>query len=443
MDNLETESKGKQRTRIDPFAAVFNSEVVPLLERDAECKLYAKTILQELIEKHPDQFSPSHLRTLERRVKEWREEHALGPEAFIPQVHPPGLEAQIDFTNGTPLGVTICGEPYPHKIGQFVLSHSGAQYAHPAPGESFPATLHLIQAAVSEMGGTPRTIRCDGLPACVQHGKPVQGYKDFLKLYKMNASVINPYRPNENGVVEQANFRLKAAIDQALILRGSRDFVSREEYAEFIKKVVRQYNRRPEIQERLKAERAHLRPLPAEPAPIYARTTSLVTKLSLIQVKGNRYSVPSRSIGRTVEVRLFDERLEVYHENTRVATWDRVQGKGEMRVDYNHVIEWLVRKPGSLAYCEYREQLFPTRIFRQAYAVLRGAPGVGGDAEYLRILQLAAKTEEAEVEAALELLLERGGALAAMDVWEIMAPPGGRMPSIPGYQLDMGLPDAT
>lgn len=440
--NIEAPNgKTRTRTRTDPFAETFDSDVVPLLKRDVNAKLHVRTILEELMVNHPGEFSRSHLRTLGRRVKEWREGNALGPEAYIPQRHPPGLEAQIDFTNGTSLGVTICGAPYPHKIGHFVLSHSGARYAQTATGESFPATLHLIQAALREMGGSPKIIRSDGLPACVQHGRPVQGYLDFLKHYQMRASVINAYCPHENGVVEQANFRLKVALDQALIVRGSRDFASQEEYGDFIKKVVGRYNRRPEIQEKLEAERARLRRLPAEPAPIYDRTTSLVTKFSLIRVKGGRYSVPSRLINMTVEVRIFDERLEVYHGDTQICTWGRVED--QTRVDYHHVIEWLVRKPGSFARCEYRDQLFPTQTFRQAHAVLRRAPGIGGDAEYLRILQLATKTEEEEVETALELLLEKGVAFTAMDVWEIMAPPGGRMPSIPGYQLDMNLPDAA
>ena len=93
MNNTKAPSNTKNRTRIDPFAEVFDSEVVPLLKKDVHGKLHARTILEELMEKHPEQFSWSHLRTLERRVKQWREEYALGPEAFIPQNHPPGLEA--------------------------------------------------------------------------------------------------------------------------------------------------------------------------------------------------------------------------------------------------------------------------------------------------------------------------------------------------------------
>ena len=439
----ERPNNDRKRTRIDLYAAVWDTDIAPLLEADVHEQLYARTILELLMEKYPTQFSWSHLRTLERRVKEWREEYGMGPEAFIPQEHLPGLEAQVDFTNGTSLGVTIRGESHPHKLGQFVLSHSKGRYAHPATEEAFPAVLHLIQAAVQQFGGAPTVLRSDGVPSCIQKGKPITEYRGFLRHYGMRASVINPYCPNENGVIEHANYRLKNSITQALIVRGNRDFGSVEEYAAFVQTVVDRYNLRPAIAAKLEVERSHLRPLPAEPAPIYETHSLLVDKYSLIRVKANSYSVPSKFIGKKLTVRLYDERLEIYHQDDLVASWDRVHGKGAIRVDYRHVIHWLVQKPGSFASCTYRDALFLTDVFRDAYAALRKALGFRADATYLRILYLAAMTEETEVEAALALLMGEGGTFDVSDVWQIMAPPGARMSRIPGYQLDMDFPEAA
>ena len=439
----EQPNNDRKRTRVDPYADVWDTDIVPLLKADVHGKLYARTILELLMEKYPTRFSWSQLRTLERRVKEWREEQDMGPEAFIPQEHLPGLEAQVDFTNGASLKVTIGGAAYRHKLGHFVLSHSKARYVHPATTESFPAVLHLIQAAVQRFGGAPTVLRSDGVPSCIQKGKPIIEYRGFLRHYGMRASVINPYCPNENGVVEHANFRIKNAINQALIVKGNRDFGSVEEYAAFVQTAVDRYNRRPAIAAKLEVERSHLRPLPAEPAPIYETNSLLVDKYSLIHVKANAYSVPSHFIGQQLTVHLYDDRLEVYHQEDLVASWDRVHGKGEIRVDYRHVINWLVQKPGAFANCAYRDQLFPTDVFREAYAVLRKATGFRADATYLRILCLAAMTEESEVEAALALLLEEGRTFDVTDVWQVMAPPGARMPAMPGYQLDMDFPEAA
>ena len=433
----------RKRTRVDPFADVYDSDIVPLLELDTQGQLYARTIMEDLMETYPDRFFWSQLRTLERRVKEWREEHGLGPEAFIPQDHLPGLEAQVDCTNATSLGVLIRGERYSHKLALFVLSYSGARYAHPATRETLPAMLRLIQAAVQKFGGAPAAIRSDGVPSCVQNGKPITGYQEFLRHYGMRASVITPYRPHENGIVEHGNFRLKNAITQLLILRGNRDFGSVEEYAAFVQTVVDRYNQRPEIADKLDLEHSHLRPLPAEPAAIYETATPVVDKFSLVQVKGNKYSVPNRFIGQKLSVRLYDERLEIYHQDALVAFPDRLHGRGMIKVHYPHVIRWLALKPGAFANCVYRDQLFPTETFREAYAALRQRAGSRADATYLHILRLAAVAEEAEVEAALALLLEDGVTFDETHVWQIMGPPGARMPSMPGYQIHMDFPKAA
>lgn len=376
-------------------------------------------------------------------MKELRQEHGLGPEAFVPQEHLPGLEAQVDFTSGAPLRVTIRGAAFAHKIGQFTLPHSKGRYAHPAAGETFPAMLKLIQAALDHFGGAPKVIRSDGVPSCVQNGKPSNEYEEFLLHYGMRARVINPYRPNENGVVEQANFRIKNAIDQQLIVRGSRDFNSVEEYTALVQTVVDRYNRRAAIAAKLEAERSHLSPLPAGHAPRYEILSPLVDKFSQVRVKSNRYSVPSRFIGRKLTVRLYDDRLEIYQDDDLVASWDRVHGSGEIRVDYRHVIHWLALKPGAFASCAYHDQLFPTDVFRDGHSMLRRAVGSRADATYLRILCLAAMTDEAEVETALALLLEEGEPFDVTDVWQVMATPGGRMPSLPGHQFDMDFPEAV
>jgi len=83
-----------------------------------------------------------------------------------------------------------------------------------------------------------------------------------------------------------------------------------------------------------------------------------------------------------------------------------LSGRNQHRIDYRHLIWSLVRKPGAFAnYC-YREELFPTTAFRRAYDGLLAAIPTKADAQYLRLLHLAASTSEAEVELAINLLLE-------------------------------------
>ena len=83
------------------------------------------------------------------------------------------------------------------------------------------------------------------------------------------------------------------------------------------------------------------------------------------------YSVSSRLIGERVEVRLYAEQVEVWYAQKVVDRMPRLRGRGQHRINYRHVIDWLVRKPGAFAAYRYRDDLFPTTTFRIAYDVLR------------------------------------------------------------------------
>ena len=99
-------------------------------------------------EKFPGRFSASQLRTLQRRLQDWRALHGPDREVYFPQEHPPGREAQIDFNHCNSLGVTIGGRPYRHLLIQPVLSHSGWRYAEVATGETFLALKQGLQNAL-------------------------------------------------------------------------------------------------------------------------------------------------------------------------------------------------------------------------------------------------------------------------------------------------------
>jgi hypothetical protein len=147
------------RTRPDPFIEVWEEEVEPLLRRDLEGALLATTILEWLEEHHPGQFSSSHLRTLQRRLRDWRALNGPEREVFFPQDHPPGREAQLDFTHGGELEVTIGKQPFPHLFFEFVLSYSGWRFVDLAFGETFEALRQGVQGALWTLGGAPQVVR--------------------------------------------------------------------------------------------------------------------------------------------------------------------------------------------------------------------------------------------------------------------------------------------
>jgi len=111
-----------------------------------------------------------------------------------------------------------------------------------------------------------------------------------------------------------------------------------------------------------------LRPLPDRRLENSTRVDLEVGPSSTIRLRHNTYSVDSRLIGETVDARLFSERIEVWYAQKKVDEFPRLRGENGHRVNYRHVIEWLVRKPGAFENYRYREDMFPSSLFRTANA---------------------------------------------------------------------------
>jgi hypothetical protein len=193
-------------------------------------------------------------------------------------------------------------------------------------------------------------------------------------------------------------------VEQALLLRGSRDFASMADYAQFLQDLFVQRN--AGRRQRLGEELAVMRQLPARRMESARRERVKVDSGSLIHVERNGYSVNSRLIGERVEARIYLDHIEVWYGQKKVETLPRLRGRAKHRVDYRHIIEWLVRKPGAFENYRYKEDLFPTSRFRMAYDALRETTPGRAVKEYLKILKLAAEEGETTVDEALRELLE-------------------------------------
>jgi hypothetical protein len=209
----------------------------------------------------------------------------------------------------------------------------------------------------------------------------------------------------QNGDVESGHRALKRRLEQALLVRGNRNFESVDAWQAFVDDVARKANagRGPRVAEELQV----MRELAVGKLPEYVEEYPQVSEWSTIRVKKCAYSVPSRLIGEVLKVRVFDDRIEAYYADELQLACERLRGRGQHRIDYRHVIWSLVRKPGAFARYVYREEMFPSLVFRRAYdAIQAAAAGSKGDLEYLRILHLAASTMQSDVEAALVCLLD-------------------------------------
>ena len=396
----ELERARTYRTREDPFARVWD-EVREKLK--IHPGLEAKTLFEDLKHRYPDRFGEGQLRTLQRRIKWWRALEGPPKEVYFPQVHRPGELCQSDFTSMNPLEVTIARRPFDHLFYHFTLTYSNWETGRICVSESFESVSEGLQAALWELGGVPRAHRTDRMSTAIKKTEDpdefTDRYRALLRHYGMEGAKTNPSSPHENGDVEERHHRFKKAVDQALMLRGSRDFESREAYGAFLRDVQGSLNRAR--RGRFEEELPLLRALPATRLEVCKRVRVRVRPSSTISVDRNVYSVESRLMGETVDVRLHAESVEVSYGQRRIDEIPRLRGRGKHRVNYRHIIDWLVRKPGAFEHYVYREELFPTSRFRMAYDSLRRGQPRTAVREYLAILHLAARESETAVDEAL------------------------------------------
>src|SRR5208337_985548 len=232
------------RPRGDPFVKVWPWVAEQL---SVNAGLEAKTLLEALQRTHPGRFADGQLRTLQRQIKRWRGLEGPGREVFFAQVHHPGRLGQSDFSHMTKLGVTLGGRSFAHLIYHFVLTYSNWEAFTICYTESFESLSEGLQNALWELGGIPQRHRTDCLSAAVANTSNAdeftQRYQGLLEHYRLLAEKTNPNSGHENGDVEQRHHRFKRAVDQALMLRGSRDFVDVESYGQFLQTLTTQLNR--------------------------------------------------------------------------------------------------------------------------------------------------------------------------------------------------------
>ena len=363
------------RSRPDPFAAVWETEVDPLLKNAPT--LMAITILRKLQEDHPERFPDGVLRTLQRRIRQWRAREGPPKEVFFPQNHAPGERGLSDFTDMADLRITLAGAPFAHRLYHFVLAFSRWEYAEVVEsGESFEALSKGLQNALWQAGGAPREHRTDSLSAAFKNLTEEQDftvrYTALLEHYGMAGTRNNRGQSHENGSVESSHRYLKEAVDQALLLRGHRDFDDRSAYEAFAREAVMRRNRRHAAAFRI--EREQLLELPRARTTDFVEEEARVTRCGTFTVRGILYSAPSRLIGHRLKVRLYSDRLDCYLSGALVLTLARgmrspITRRGRM-IDYRHFIDALKRKPQAFKGLVFRDALFPREAYRRTWEEL-------------------------------------------------------------------------
>ena len=425
----------RYRTRLNPFEEDWPAMKARLEDTPS---LEAKALFEWLCEQHPGRYQEGQLRTFQRHVATWRALNQM-QVAILEQVHRPGEVLQTDGTWLTKLDVTIQGQPFKHLLIHCVLPYSNWEWGRIAQSESLAALRLGLHSTLLKLGHVPRYHRTDnsGAATCWPGAKApsdhkreyTDGYLQLLEHYGLEPQTTNLDSPHENGDVESSNGGLKRAVEQYLLLRGSRDFESIETYEDFLFDVMERRNR--SRQKRLAEDLAAMKPLAATPLATNSQIRVRVTRGSLIRVQKNVYSVPTSLIGRRVTVRIHEWHLEVYYQTHLVVTLPRLIGQKQHHVNYRHVIDSLIRKPGGFRDYRYRDDLFPSLVFRRAWERLNQWQSPRkADIAYLRILRLAARKMESDVAVALEQLLATTDRWDETDVERIFQPEPIHVPNL-------------
>lgn len=444
----ELQEPRRYSTRPDAFSVVWD-EVAGML--DNAPSLEAKTIFEWLQEEHPGEYQENQLRTFQRRVQAWR---GLNQDQLLSldQVRIPGEMLQTDGTWMNELKITIQGEPFDHLLIHSVLPYSNWQWGRIAQSESLLSIRLGLQSALIKLGHIPTYHQTDNSTAATHNlgakarekSLAERGYnEEYLQLlahYGMQPRTTHIHSPNENGDVESANGNLKVAINQYLLLRGSRDFESIAAYETFIHSIMdkRNLGRATKLTEEL----AVMQPLDAVPWPLMREKEIKVGNNGILRAGGNGYSVPSSLKSRRVRVRIYEWRIEVRYANKLVETFPRLTGLNRYHINYRHLIGSLLRKPGGFRNYRHREELFPQTPFRLAWEALnKHLPPRKADLAYLRILKLAADGQENDVAAALKLLLENEKKWDDQNVKELIHPTLQSAPAMAAQAVELSTYD--
>jgi transposase len=394
------------RTRKDPFESVW-PEAEEMLEVMPE--LDGVTLFRYFQESYPDRFEEGQLRTLQRQVSSWKAVNGPEREIFFNQKQVPGKVMQLDWMHDK-LSVTVEGRPFDHLLCHCVLPFSNWEHAHICFSENLLSLRLTLQSALFDLGYRPEMLQIDNSSAATHqlgngsdHRGFTEKFQSVLKHFELKGRTINVGKANENGAVESAHGHLRRRLKQALMLRGSRNFSSQEEYEAFVTMQIGRANRLRTT--RFREELVVMTKVNVSALTSYDEETHRIGSGSTVRICKRVYSVPSRLVGRRLNCRIYLERIDLFDGSTRVHSMERVY-EGDS-INWRDLVHSMVRKPGALANYNYRDAFFPSEMFVALCDRLKADLGDWqGHVAYLQALSMCRDFDNSAIEGAVGRLLK-------------------------------------
>lgn len=418
----------KRGSRIDPHRGVIDSWLRDDLDAPRKQRHTAKRIFDRLLDEHDaHEVSYGMVRDyVATRRREIRIEAGREPAAtFIPQEHLPGREAEVDFGD---VAIQLRGELVTCALFSLRLSYSGKAVHRISASAGQEAFFEGHAHAFRVLGGVPvGKIRYDNLKAAVasvigfsRQRVEADRWTAFRSHYGIEAFYCQPgiQGAHEKGGVEGQIgwFRRNhlVPIPEVDSLSELNSLVDEWDLADETRRIG---SRARTVGEHFVTEQPLLAPLPVEVFETGRWFTPRVDRYAQVTVRMNKYSVPARLVGRQARVLLNASDLIIYDGKAEIARHERLMTKGATRVDLDHYLEVLLRKPGALPGATALEQARASGRFTQVHdAWWAAACKAHGDADGTRalieVLMLHRHLPHEQVVAGLATAL-RAGALTA------------------------------
>lgn len=346
-------------SKLDVFKPLIEEMLVADLDAPRKQRHTATRIFDRLVDEHEmrDVAYDTVRVYVAKRRPEVRVEHGRGaPEVFIPQTHLPGREAEVDFGD---IAVRLRGELVTCHLFSLRMSYSGKAVHRASATGGQEAFFEGHVHAFHTLGGVPAgQIRYDNLKAAVaqvigftRQRVETDRWVAFRSHFSVEAFYCQPgiKGAHEKGGVEGDIGRFRrnhlVPVPEVDSIAELNELIDDYDRADDQRRIG---HRLHTIGEAFAAEKTLLTPLPVEPFETGLWLTPRVDRYSQVTVRSNRYSVPTRLINRPVRVLLNASDLTVFDSRTPITHHERLFTKGGSRLELDHYLEALVRKPGAL-----------------------------------------------------------------------------------------------
>ncbi|AQS60345.1 IS21 family transposase [Desulforamulus ferrireducens] len=399
----------------EQFLPIIREWIVENLNAPPKQRYTASRIFERLQEEKGFTGCDSTVRGWVREIKQ--QLNIERAETYVPLEHDPVGRAQCDWTPAT---VKINDRDINGDVFLIRFSNSKAFYVRFYPHQRQEAFFDAHEKAFAFFNGVPQSILYDNLKTAVKRmlvGRKREEQDAFIKFrahHGFDSDFCNRAKGNEKGGVESLARYVKWHIFTPVP-----EFPTIDALNNWIEGRCRKLNTKPRGRNRqsfweaFTLEQDKLLPLSVHTFDCCTRKEAKVNRFSLVQFDRNQYSVPTEYTGKMVTVKGYVDKIEIYYQQTKLATHERCYEAGKQKFRLEHYLKLLERKPRSVGQAKPVRQANLPAPFAQYHQAVQRIDPAEGDRRFVNVLLLLRRYPVHILSSALILALEQSRLLPA------------------------------